>query len=273
MPKDKYKATWVSHSSMSDFLKCPRSYYLRNVYKNPDTRHKISVVSPALSLGIAVHAVLENLAHISLSERSQVKLEDLFDKEWEKYQGRRGGFTSNEQENDFKNRGIKMLRNVSCNIEPLLLDTVFMAEELPKIWFSDENNIILSGKVDWISRRDDGIHIIDFKTGKNEEKDDSLQLPIYAFLARAILKESNINISYWYIDYSESPTPMKIPNLKEAYNNILQISLNIKAARETGHMDCPKNGCYACRDYEKVLTGDAEYVGLGEYDKDLYFVD
>ncbi len=52
---DKYTATWVSHSSMGDFIKCPRAYYLKNMYKNPKTGKKIGIVSPALSLGSAVH--------------------------------------------------------------------------------------------------------------------------------------------------------------------------------------------------------------------------
>ena len=37
MPKDKYTATWVSHTSLSDYIKCPRAYFLKNVYKDPQT--------------------------------------------------------------------------------------------------------------------------------------------------------------------------------------------------------------------------------------------
>ena len=37
MAVDKYTAVWVSHSSMGDFLKCPRAYFLHNVYKDPKT--------------------------------------------------------------------------------------------------------------------------------------------------------------------------------------------------------------------------------------------
>ena len=66
MSKDPYKATWVSHSSIGDFLKCPRAYYLHNVYKDPGTRRKINIVNPALSLGVAVHEVLEGLARFKL---------------------------------------------------------------------------------------------------------------------------------------------------------------------------------------------------------------
>jgi hypothetical protein len=61
MAPDKYKAVWVSHSSIGDFLKCPRAYFLHNVYKDPKTGRKINIVSPALSLGLAVHTALESL--------------------------------------------------------------------------------------------------------------------------------------------------------------------------------------------------------------------
>ena len=56
---DKFKAVWVSYSSISDFKKCPRAYYLKNIYKNPKTGKKIELVAPPLALGSVVHDVLE----------------------------------------------------------------------------------------------------------------------------------------------------------------------------------------------------------------------
>ena len=79
---DKYKAVWVSHSSMGDFIKCPRAYYLHNVYKNPDTGRKITIVNPALTLGSAVHATLEALGTLPVEERLQRDLVADFEKEW-----------------------------------------------------------------------------------------------------------------------------------------------------------------------------------------------
>ena len=60
--KDKYAALWVSHSSMTDFLNCPRSYFLRNIYRDKTTGKKISLISPALALVQVVHEVLESLS-------------------------------------------------------------------------------------------------------------------------------------------------------------------------------------------------------------------
>lgn len=66
---DKYTAVWVSHSSMGDFIKCPRAYYLKNVYKDPKTKRKINIVTPSLSLGVSVHEVLEGLGDFPSEER------------------------------------------------------------------------------------------------------------------------------------------------------------------------------------------------------------
>ena len=96
--RDKYKAVWVSHSSISDFLACPRSYYLRNVYKDPKTGHKITVTSPALSLGSAVHEVIEGLSVLAVEDRLKTPLLKKFDIAWQKVSGKVGGFKDKKQE-------------------------------------------------------------------------------------------------------------------------------------------------------------------------------
>ena len=69
MTGDKYTAVWVSHSSISDFLQCPRAYFLNNVYRDPQTGHKINLMSPPLALGQAVHYVIESLSILNVDKR------------------------------------------------------------------------------------------------------------------------------------------------------------------------------------------------------------
>jgi hypothetical protein len=38
--------------------------FLRNMYKDPLTGHKVTVVTPPLSLGAAVHEVVESLSSL-----------------------------------------------------------------------------------------------------------------------------------------------------------------------------------------------------------------
>src|SRR5260221_2857476 len=112
MTPDKYSAVLVSHSSISDFLKCPRAYYLRNVYKDPKTGHKVTVTSPALALGSAVHEVIESLATLPAQERFQISLVKKLDPVWLKITGKKGGFKNFTVESEYRDRAIKMLMNL-----------------------------------------------------------------------------------------------------------------------------------------------------------------
>ncbi len=92
MAKDKYSAVWVSHSSISDWLSCPRAYFLKNVYKNPQTRKKMAIVSPPLSLGQAVHEVIESLSVLTVDRRLAEPLLAKFNRAWEKSAAKRADF-------------------------------------------------------------------------------------------------------------------------------------------------------------------------------------
>ena len=82
--KNKYEAVWVSHSSINDFLKCPRAYYLRDMYKSKDNK-KISLVNPSLSLGSAVHETLEGLAKYKAEDRFKKSLLEAFEENWKRF--------------------------------------------------------------------------------------------------------------------------------------------------------------------------------------------
>jgi len=182
---DKYTALWVSHSSISTFLECPRAYYLKNIYKDPKTGHKIKLMSPPLALGQAVHEVVESLSEIKTDLRFKESLLDKFEKSWKKVSGKNGGFLDKETEYQYKTRGEEMIRRVIKNPGPLGELAVKINMDLPHYWLSETDNIILCGKIDWLEYvpEEDAVNIIDFKTGKNEEREDSLQLPIYLLLA------------------------------------------------------------------------------------------
>jgi len=271
---DKFKATWVSFSSISDYIKCPRAYYLKNIYKNPSTGKKIEIIKPALALGSAVHNVLEPLAKIDPKKRFDTDLIQTFDKEFLKYSGKKGGFTSDEEYEENRQKGHKMLENVIKNSHILKDKTYISDQDLLNDWLSKDNNIVICGKIDWINidEENDSFTVIDFKTSKEEEKND-LQLQIYALLLYMLNKKAVNKLYYWYININEELTQTNLPNLKESYNRVLEIALQISEARRTNHFECKKKGCYACRDYEKVLAGFAEQVGIGGFGREIYITD
>lgn len=274
MKPDKYSAVWVSHSSISDFLKCPRAYYLRNVYKNPTTGHKMTVMTPPLALGQAVHEVIESLATLPTKERFKISLIKKLDPVWLKITGKRGGFKNYSIETEYRDRAVQMLMNLQEDPGPLLKKAIKIKSSmgLPNYWLSEAENIILCGKIDWLNydENTDSVHIIDFKTGKNEEKEDSLQLPIYLLLASNTQTKKISGASYWYLDRDDGLVEKKLPNIKDSYKKVFSVAKEIKEARAKNEFVCPKGGCNSCRPYERVLRGEAELVGTSDTRQDIY---
>lgn len=284
---DKYSAVWVSHSSMGDFLKCPRSYYLKNMYKNPKTGKKIGTVSPALSLGSAVHEVVEGLAEYPAEKRfdNPHELLERFDKVWEKFTGKKGGFRTEEEEKEAWNRGQAMIQRVIDNPGPLKEKIVKLkeGEMLPNFYLSEKDNIILCGKIDWLEYKpeNDSIHILDFKTGKNEEKEDSLQLPIYLLLLNNLQKRKVSGASYWYLDSDNEPKEVSLPNVEDSFKKVYKVAKEVSDARFKAKIEgnekvftCPRGeqGCFSCAPFEKIIKGEAEFLGNGEWGQEMYLV-
>jgi CRISPR/Cas system-associated exonuclease Cas4 (RecB family) len=276
MSQDKFTATWVSHSSISDFLTCPRAYYLKNVYKDPKTGHKIQVISPPLSLGQAVHNVLDSLSGLSKDDRFKKPLSVMFEAEWAKMSGERGGFVNDDQEYQYKKRGLKMMTNVYNNPGPLKNLAVKIKQDLPFYWLDEEENIILCGKLDWLEYfpDDDSVHIIDFKTGKSKENADSLQLPIYNLLTTNCQERKVAKASYWYIENDTIPKEKILPDLKKSEEKVLAIAKRIKLARQLKKFDCPsgEGGCRSCQELERVIKGEGKLVGQDDHYRDVYIL-
>lgn len=273
--KDKYSAIWVSHSSIGDYLKCPRAYYLRNVYRDPKTNHKISLMAPSLALGQTVHEVIESLSTLPVEERFAQRLIDRFAKSWEKVSGERGGFTTPEEEEKFRTRGEEMIARVVENPGPIARKTIKIRQELPYFWLSEEDNIILCGKIDWLEYLEDSdsVRIVDFKTGKFDEDPDSLQLPIYYLLASRCQTKPVTGISYWYLNRDTEPVPMDLPDKDEAITRILEFAKRIALARKLGRFVCKeKDGCRACRPLEAIVAGKGKLVGINDFGQDLYIL-
>lgn len=275
MPGDKFSAVWVSHSSISDFIKCPRCYYLKNVYRDPATKHKITIMTPPLALGQSVHEVIEALSVIRTEDRFRESLIEKFQTVWKKVSGKYGGFTSPEQEQQYKLRGEAMLRRVMENPGPLKNKAVKINMDLPYYWLSPDEEIILCGKIDWLEYHQvsDSVSIIDFKTGKHEEDGESLQLPIYHLLVANTQRRKVEKVCYWYLDKDNEVCQQELPDLQTAHDRVLEVAKKIKLARKLNLFKCTQQtGCYACKPFEAVLRGEGELVGTNEYNTDVYIL-
>ena len=271
---DKFSAVWLSHSSISNFKNCPRAYYLSSIYRDPRSGHKISLITPSMALGSAVHEVLESLSVMPTDKRFEVSLVERFQTAWKKVSGQMGGFSDAQTEESYKKRGEDMLRRVMAHPGPLAQKAVKIKMDLPQYWLSEDDGLMLCGKLDWLEylESEDSVHIIDFKTGVGEEAVDSLQLPIYYLLAHNCQTREVKKASYWYIGRDDFPIEKKLPDLDKSKELVMKIGKEMKLARQLERFKCPEgeSGCKHCLPLERILRGESTYVGEGDYHTDLY---
>ncbi len=269
--KDKYSAVWVSHSSIGDYLKCPRAYYLKNIYRDPKTNRKIMLMEPPLALGQVVHEVLESISGLPVEERNIDSLLHLYEQKW--LSGKRGGFRDADEEKKFRERGAKMIARVMASPGPLMNKAIKIRQDLPHFWLSEEDNIILCGKIDWLEYvpETDSVRIIDFKTGKFDEDEDSLQLPIYLLLAAHCQTKPVAGASYWYLERDDAPTAVSLPTGEDATKRVMEHARMIALARKVERFVCKqKDGCRNCLPLEDIIAGRSEFVGVGGYNQNIY---
>lgn len=232
------------------------------------------LIRPALALGQAVHEVVESLSVLPVEERLNESLFDRLEKSWAVISGKRGGFGSVEEEEKYKARAREMIKRVMDNPGPVKEKAIKIRADLPYFWLSEEDNIILCGKIDWLQYREDSdsVKIIDFKTGKHDEDPDSLQIPIYTLIAAKSQNKPVTGAAYWYLDRDDEPIDVQLPNEQVAISQILEIAKRIALARKLERFTCKqKDGCGHCRPYEAILSGRAEFVGTSSY-QDIYIL-
>jgi hypothetical protein len=274
MAQDKFSALWLSYTSLTDFLHCPRSYYLKNLYKDPKTNHKIKIMSPPLALGQCVHEVIESISVLPLEKRFSTSLFDLLDRSWEKVAGKKGGFVSSDIEGIYKNKARDMISRVVKKPGPIARKAVKIKKDLPYYWLSEEDNFILCGKIDWLEYipEKDSVRIIDFKTSRHDEDPNSLQLPIYCLLVTHTQHRKVEGICYWYLERNDELTEMPTPDEKAAEKKIIELAKEIKAYKQLNVFKCKDDGCKYCSPFERILKGEGEFIYVDGYGTDVYLL-
>ena len=76
------------------------------------------------------------------------------------------------------------------------------------------------------------------------------------------------------MDRDNNPKDVVLPDEVMARTRVLEVARKVKDAREKKEFSCPRgeNGCFACRPFEKILKGEAEYIGVGGYGQDMYIL-
>ena len=261
-------AIFLSPSSLADFEKCPQLYYYRYVYRSPRGL-KIQLINPALALGQNIHDTLEQFLKLPNEDRSKDELERIFALVWSNTSGEKGGFASEGEEEAAKQRGKEMLERFWAN-EHFKTAQPVKIPNFPKAELG--NDLILTGKLDWVEKDQSaqdsgeasGYKIIDFKTGKNEEREDSQQMPIYAYLVSQVFNTKKITACYWYLDKDNDLTACVLPDLEKTLAYLKQKGEIIKMVRQTNSFKCQSGleSCWACRDMLAIAQGKGKLVSV-----------
>lgn len=272
--KQKYEyikdALWISYTGLRDFLKCPRSYYLKNRYRDPKTGYRLQIASPYMTLGSLVHDAIKWYLQTGRTADKDAVIKK-YRNHWLKYRGKRGGFKTLEEEAEFGKRGLNMLGfflENAANLEPNAPLYDFLRYKL-------DEKIVLNGKPDFLGILPDGsLHVMDFKTGTRDEQ-DPIQLHTYAILAQAHLQKEVSQISYWYLDKKEPPKEAVLDPLEEKLLWLKEKALQIAKAIKEDKWECKEEDglCSECQSYQDIIEGKGEFqFSDNEFKKDIYFL-
>lgn len=258
---------FISYTSLSDFIKCHRAYYLKNIYRDSKTGNRILIASPYMSLGSVVHDSVKWILDMG-GQVTAKQAEEKFRNFWLKFRGKRGGFETREDEAVFGRRGLNMLENFFKNKN--VLEKAVPGLVFPKYLLADK--LVLIGNFDFVGEREDrSLHVVDFKTGTKDEK-DPLQLYIYAILAESNYQKPVSTASYWYLDRDDKPRPIVLDLLEPQLEWLKEKAGQVKQAIEKGEWVCLKN-CRDCQAYQAILEGKGEFQFTDEkFKKDIYFL-
>ena len=208
-----------SPSKIASFFECPKKYhfsFIDPVYskmKNKLNKYPENIW-PFNTLGKAIHNAITLFYYLPEDRRTEENLKEQLKKTWESEAmrnkkpplGKWGGFENIEEEREYYKEAVLMLRNF-LKIAEIAPDFKYLPTDNLKKSIDDYINLItpiskdydISGKFDLIINEGEFLHIIDFKTGKNEEGADDFQLKFYKLLAEEKFKKPVKKTSFYFL--------------------------------------------------------------------------
>lgn len=196
--KQPLNLTTFSYSQLETFNTCPLQYKYQYVLKIPTSQ------SAAASFGDTIHRTLQKFYEEFIQDKTLTKkrLLEIYKQSWIPV-----GYTSQSYSKQMQQQGKDMLTTFYETYHQKELNVQDL-EKLFKIKIADE--IYLSGKIDRVDQKGEGIEIIDYKTGRkpdDKELQKSLQLAIYARAAsdKALYNKplEQITLTFYYLQTNE----------------------------------------------------------------------
>ncbi len=204
-------------------------------------------------MGDHVHNSLKLFFNLPQEKRTKKALLWLLEQHWQKKNGLAGGFRDKSQEATYYDRACLML-SAFCDREDITIQPLWASDKLISVPVNERLNFL--GKIDRVDERPDGLHIIDYKTSK-EEREDPWQLAMYAVMAHRYWQKPVVELSYHFLE-TGSWLPIPVNPARETatiaqVEQIIQAMPHSSAKKDWQCADA--DGCQHC-DYLKELGID-----------------
>jgi putative RecB family exonuclease len=232
----------LSPAALSRFRLCEKQFYFADVEHAPRREQS----NPLLAQGNAVHAALEKFFGLRVEQRDPAEkvLHQALRNQWRAY-CKPDTFANIDQEIEFGQAALALLssfaHNFDTTVEPLAREQ-WVSTRLP-------NGIELFGKVDRVDPFEDGIAVIDYKTGRHQiEPEDLPGEPAAQVYLLAAEKEFGLPVRcvrYLYLqtgaDVRWYPEREDVPTIAE---RLVALTTSIKEA--TAFPPSPGDQCRWC---------------------------
>jgi DNA helicase-2/ATP-dependent DNA helicase PcrA len=223
-----------SYTQLAAFETCPRQYQYAHVYKiQPPGRH-------TLSYGKSIHSTLEQF-YKNLQEGRQLTkdeflklFEDCWISDW---------YDSKAQEKKQKDKGRDSLSHYFDEHAEKFVTPLFVEKEFNL----KMGEYTFKGKIDRIDPLQDGVAIVDYKTGKvkkQKDVDSDEQLSLYALAAKRVLGLEPKRLSLYFMDEGvRVDTERTEEDLKKFEAKVIE---TIDALKESRFVPTPGRQCSFC---------------------------
>ncbi|OGY79110.1 MAG: hypothetical protein A3B74_01425 [Candidatus Kerfeldbacteria bacterium RIFCSPHIGHO2_02_FULL_42_14] len=193
----------ASAFKLSLYEVCPQQYKFVYVDRIAE---EYKIARPYLTMGAHVHNALKDLYEkVSPEKRNFSVLERLFRARWKE---NRRGFRDLEEERKWGLSALAMLK-LFCQRMDLLMTPVMLENYYE---YQIDPALSVLGRIDRVDQGREGLHVIDYKTGKFKADDvNELQLQLYSLIVEKRTHQKVAKASFLFLPsfqwYSITPQP------------------------------------------------------------------
>lgn len=230
----------ISPTKLQTFLDCPRQYYF--VY----VKGLREPMKPALSVGQVVHNSIDGYFTLRPDLRTPDMIQKVFSTYWQPVSGSRGGFESVVEEQAALAKAMRLIDSF-ISVTQGSPEPLHHRQTLLTIPVDPE--LIFQGKVDRVDGLDDGLHLIDYKTGSDDYQNE-WQMPMYIAMVEHKYAKPVKQASLWYLDNNKTVPvdPIHHP-AGQTIDRVRQIVNQIPRDLDTRSFPCLKGGCQHCEKF------------------------